>query len=109
MQFFLIWGQWALGTKIWPQGLNYLKYECWGPGESIDTHFVGFCEKIAIFKFRAKGALDPKFGPGVQIVSNMIARVQVRVAQMAEKCGTFRDQWFSHFFYLVILENDQKV
>ena len=28
---------------------------------------------------------------------------------MAKKCGTFWDQWFSRFFYLVILENDQKV
>ena len=36
-------------------------------------------------------------------------RVHPRVAQMAKKCGTFRDQWFSRFFYLVIQENDQKV
>ena len=32
-----------------------------------------------------------------------------RVAQMAKMCRTFRDQHFSHDFYLVILENGQKV
>ena len=70
---FQIWGQRTLGSKIWPRGPNYLKYHCWGPAKSLDTHIVRFCEKIAIFKFGAKGPLDPKFGPGVQIVSNMIA------------------------------------
>ena len=35
-------GLWA---KIWLRGPNH----CWGPGNSIDTHFVGFCEKIANF------------------------------------------------------------
>ena len=42
---FLIWGQRALGPKIWPQGLKHLINYSWGPGESIDTHIVGFCEK----------------------------------------------------------------
>ena len=65
-----------LGPKIWPGGPNYLKYECWGRGKSIDTHIVRFCEKIAIFKFGAKGPLDPKFGPGFPIVSNMNAGVE---------------------------------
>ena len=32
-----------------------------------------------------------------------------RVAQMAKMCRIFRDQHFSHVFYLVILENGQKV
>ena len=32
-----------------------------------------------------------------------------RVAQMAKKCQTYWDQCFSHLFYLVILENGQKV
>ena len=66
----------ALGPNIWTQGPNHLKYECWGPGKSIDTHILRFCEKIAISRFGAKGALDPKFGPGVQIVSKMNAEVQ---------------------------------
>ena len=74
--FFLIWDQRAFGPKIWPQGPNYLKYERWGPGQSIATHIVRFCEKIAIFKSGVKGPLDPRFGPGVQIVSNMNAGVQ---------------------------------
>ena len=43
---------------------------------NMSTVNVRFCEKIAIFKFGAKGALDPKFGPGVQIVSKMNAEVQ---------------------------------
>ena len=34
---------------------------------------------------------------------------QTRVAQMAKKCRTYWDQCFSHLFYLVILENGQKV
>ena len=65
-----------LDPKFGPRGRNYLKYEFWGPGKSIDTHIVRFCEKIAIFKFGAKGALDPKFGPGVQIVLKMNGEVQ---------------------------------
>ena len=35
--------------------------------------------------------------------------LNIRVAQMAKMCRTFRDQHFSHVFYLVILENGQKV
>ena len=46
---YLIFSQRPLGPKIWQQGPNYLKHDCLGPGESIDTHLVGFCEKIAIF------------------------------------------------------------
>ena len=65
-----------LDPKFGPRGRNYLKYEFWGPGKSIDTHIVRLREKFAIFKFGAKGALDPKFGPGVQIVSKMNAEVQ---------------------------------
>ena len=76
LQIFEFWGQRALGPKIWSRGPNYLKYECWGPGESIDTHIVGFCEKIENFEFGAKGPLDQKFGPGVQITLKMVAGVQ---------------------------------
>ena len=46
--------------KIWPRGPNYLKYECWGPGESIDSHIVGFCEKIENFGIWGQRALGPK-------------------------------------------------
>ena len=31
---------------IWPRGPNCLKYDCWGPGESIDTHMMGPVENI---------------------------------------------------------------
>ena len=63
------------GPKNLVPGSKSLKNGCRGPGKSIDAHIVMFCEKIAIFKFGAKGPMDPKFGPGVQIVSNMIAGV----------------------------------
>merc|ERR1711994_1121339 len=43
---FKIWGQRALGPKICPRGPNCLKYDCWGPGKSIDTHIVGPVENI---------------------------------------------------------------
>ena len=35
----------ALGPKVWLQGPINLENDCWGLGESIDTHIVGFCEK----------------------------------------------------------------
>ena len=38
-----------------------------------------------------------------------VAVCVTRVAQMAKKCRTYWDQCFSHLFYLVILENGQKV
>merc|ERR1711994_753249 len=44
--FFQIWGQRALGPKIWPRGPNCLKYDCWGPGKSIDPHIMGPVENI---------------------------------------------------------------
>ena len=69
-------GPWSRAQKLGPVVNDYLKYECWGPGESIDTHIVGFCEKIENFEFGAKGPLDQKFGPGVQITLKMVAGLQ---------------------------------
>ena len=43
---FVIWGQWALGPKIWPPGPNYPKYDCCGPDKSIHTHIIGPVENI---------------------------------------------------------------
>ena len=53
----------ALGPKIWPWGPNHLRNDHWGPGESIDTHIVGFCEKIADFSIWSQMALGPKIWP----------------------------------------------
>ena len=50
----------ALGPKIWPQGPNHLITDCWGPGESIDTHIEGFCEKTVDFLIWCQKALGPK-------------------------------------------------
>ena len=47
----LIWGQKTLGPKIWPQCPIGLENDCWGLGESIDTHIVGFCEKKILEHF----------------------------------------------------------
>ena len=69
-----------LAKGPWTQNLapgpNHFKYECWGPGKSIDTNIVRFCAKIEIFKYGAKGPMDQKFGTGVQITLNMNAGVQ---------------------------------
>ena len=34
-----------LDPKFGPWDPNPLKTDCWGPGESIDTHIVGFCDR----------------------------------------------------------------
>ena len=45
----------------------------------------------------------------LRIGDRQLPYVNTRVAQMAKKCRTYWDQCFSHLFYLVILENGQKV
>ena len=43
----------------------------------MDTNVAWFSGKWHFLKFGANGPCDPKFGPGVQITSNMNAGVQV--------------------------------
>ena len=45
-----------------PSQLKMLNLDCWGPGESIDTHIVERWEKVEKFEFPAKfekGPQDP--------------------------------------------------
>ena len=65
-----------LGPKLCPRGRNHLRNDYWSPGESIYTHIVEFCEKVADFLIWGKWPLDPKFGPRVQITSEMIPGVK---------------------------------
>ena len=93
VQIFFSWHQKVLGPKIWTQGPNHLKTNCWGPGESIDTHIVGFCEKIAnFFNLRSKapwakiwlqGPNHPKMIAGVQ------ASPYTFIAWFSEKIAIF--------------------
>ena len=60
LQIFEIGAKRPLGHKFGPRGLNCLKNDCWGPGDSI---LWGFVRKVQIFEFGAKRSLGPKFGP----------------------------------------------
>ena len=46
VQIFEFGSKSPLDPKFGPRGPNLPKTDCWGPGESIDTHIVGFQEKI---------------------------------------------------------------
>ena len=46
VQFFEFGSKSPLDPKFGPRGPNPPKTDCWGPGESIDAHIVGFGEKI---------------------------------------------------------------
>ena len=56
-----------LAPKFGLRDPNHLKNDCWGPGESTDTHIVGFVIKVQIFEFGAKGPLGPNLDLVVQI------------------------------------------
>ena len=49
VQIFEFGSKSPLDPKFGPRGPNHPKTDCWGPGESIDTHIVGFCEKSTDF------------------------------------------------------------
>ena len=51
------------GPYLGPQDPSHPKNDCCGPGESIDTHIVRFCEKSADFWIWGQRALGPKIWP----------------------------------------------
>ena len=52
-----------LDPKFGPRGPNPPKIDCWGPGESLDTHIVGFWGQSAEFWIWCQKSLGSKFGP----------------------------------------------
>ena len=58
-------------VQIFELGVNHLRNHCWGPGESIDTHIVGFHDESADVLNWWQKVLGPKiWTPGSESSEN---------------------------------------